>query len=376
MKKIRMVVVADGNPHEVRTNSGVARGITRALGHRERIELLTAASTRPSGWRKLALAAATFRPSRRAWWIGYNFGSLSLKMRSAKRDRAVRNAGYPPVDCILQVRNIYAPSKIPYFVFIDAPYAMSVASWNGWTFGAGVTRRRLKAERIQFRNATHIFTAGRPARASVIAAYAISPEKVTAIGGGVNIASPSSQSEITDLNEKRRLTKNILFVGTEWERKGGDVLLDAFDIVRRTHPTAVLTLVGADLVGDMGTNVRSLGMVREQALLRELYEDAAVFCLPARYEPYGLVVPEAMAFGLPCVATNVGAIPEMITSGTNGVLVEPEDAVSLAAALSGLLDNPQERSRMGSAAFDRSRSMTWESVADRMIEVIARTLAS
>ena len=370
---LRIAIVADGPPTEKFTNSGVARGITVALSMRDDIRVVSASSTRPSGSARLLLALMTFRLSRRKWWEQFNFGRLGLRLRSASRDRVAGTED--TTDCILQVRNLYRPARLPYFVFIDATYAMSLSNWSGWSFGRKLTRQRLAAERLQFAEAQHVFTAGESARLSVIDDYHVPSNRVTAVGGGINLVPLPTESEVLRFTSERAATANILFVGTDWERKGGDVLLSAFRAVKRAVPHATLTIVGPDVAIPPENGVRSLGRIRDDAVMRALYEEASVFCLPARFEPYGLVIPEALSYGLPIVSTNIGAIPDMVDDGIEGRLVRPDDAEELAAALSAVLVNADGRRNMGLAAYDRSLTMSWDAVAASIAEVMKRTLA-
>lgn len=80
--------------------------------------------------------------------------------------------------------------------------------------------------------------------------------------------------------------------------------------------------------------------------LRSLYSNATVFVLPSLYESYGMVLHEAMAFGLPIIASNVGGIPEIITEGVNGILVPPGNPEALSKAIIKLLEDPEIRKRM------------------------------
>jgi glycosyltransferase involved in cell wall biosynthesis len=124
--------------------------------------------------------------------------------------------------------------------------------------------------------------------------------------------------------------------------------------------------------------VTNLGLLRkdeprEWAQLIAAYRSADVFCFPTRYEPFGIVVLEAMLFGLPCVATRTGAIPEMIQEGETGYLVPPENVEALAARLISLLGDRGLARRLGEAGMKRAdETFTWPAVAGNMLEVMRR----
>jgi glycosyltransferase involved in cell wall biosynthesis len=151
---------------------------------------------------------------------------------------------------------------------------------------------------------------------------------------------------------------SIVFVGALYERKGVDVLLHAMVRVREAVPTARLFLVGnrdnpeleqlaADLgLGDVATFV---GFSPDP---RSYMKAACVFVLPSRAEGFGNVLTEARSCATPIVATNVGGIPEALSGGRAGLLVDPGDADALAAAVVSVLTDPELAARLRAAASE------------------------
>jgi glycosyltransferase involved in cell wall biosynthesis len=154
----------------------------------------------------------------------------------------------------------------------------------------------------------------------------------------------------------------VLFVGWILEAKGVRELLEA----ARALPEVRFTLVGPvqpgfveairpelDALRDRVTLLPSLP--REQVM--ELYRRADVFALPSHREGFPNVVLEAMAAALPVVATTVGAIPDAVRDGRDGILVPPRDAAALTAALRRLVEDRGERLSMGASARQRAVSV-------------------
>lgn len=156
----------------------------------------------------------------------------------------------------------------------------------------------------------------------------------------------------------------ILFSGAIVETKGVFDLLDATALARRDLPPFRLVLIGdGPRLGECRVRAATLGLddiVELRGWVSEgekvaLLRTSHVFCLPSHVEGTPLSVLEAMAAGLPVVATTVGGLPMVITSGHEGVLVPPRDPRALADALCAVLADPERRRRMGAAAFERVR---------------------
>jgi glycosyltransferase involved in cell wall biosynthesis/GT2 family glycosyltransferase len=180
----------------------------------------------------------------------------------------------------------------------------------------------------------------------------------------------------------------ILFVSRLERRKGVDVLLPVAARLVRRHPHVEVVIAGKDTENtelgesyvtafrrefgqdrDVVSRVTFTGWLSEKAL-GQAYADADVFCLPARYESLGLVVIEAMAFGLPVVTSAVGGLVEIVEPDESGFLVPVEDEEALEAALERLVVDASLRRRMG----ERSRRVFEEKFA--LARTVPRTIAA
>jgi glycosyltransferase involved in cell wall biosynthesis len=160
----------------------------------------------------------------------------------------------------------------------------------------------------------------------------------------------------------------ILSVGRLVPKKGFDLLVRACAKLREQGKPVRFTIVGEGpereileaLAGSLAVSdlVTFAGAAPHDAV-RELLSRATIFCMPFRRTPSGdmdslsLVLMEAMATGVPVISTNLGAIPEIVDSGENGLLVEPEDTAGLAEAIRTLLELPEMRNRLAAAAREK-----------------------
>jgi glycosyltransferase involved in cell wall biosynthesis len=216
-----------------------------------------------------------------------------------------------------------------------------------------------------YHNATLTLTMSNHVTRSLMQDYGCNSSQVLRIGAGSNV--PISRN--VELDSTRYHRKEILFVGKDWERKGGPQLVAAFQKVIQRHPDARLKIIGCSPRIDVpGCHVMGQLSLADVA---QAYSTASVFCLPTRQEPFGIVLIEAMLFGLAIVATDVGAVPDLVENGENGQRIEVDDIDALANALINLLNNPEKLELMGQNSAQRAiYHHTWDRVGSRLRNII------
>jgi len=184
--------------------------------------------------------------------------------------------------------------------------------------------------------------------------------------------------------ERRERGRLVIVANTVDRKKGVIYLLRALQLLREEIDVK-LTIVdrGAPdneytpaLVGRFGLDgsVDFTGKVSLEELVR-YYATAEVAVVPSLYEGFGLPAAEAMACGLPVVATTAGALPEVVEDGRSGILVPPRDHYALAGAIKCLLKDEPLRRAMGEEGRRRvERNFTWEEAARKTLEVYREVL--
>ena len=174
----------------------------------------------------------------------------------------------------------------------------------------------------------------------------------------------------------------ILYTGRLAAVKGITPLLEAARLVRERTPSARFVLAGpwqmphapqswglVEGAAADGAGIGWLGHVPWRQLI-EWYRRASVFAMPSYYETFGISCLEAMAFGLPVVATTAGGLPEVVEDGVTGLLVPPGDAPAMAEAVGRLLQDADLRCRLGAAGRERVLArFTAESVVEQTLRV-------
>lgn len=248
----------------------------------------------------------------------------------------------------------------PHFLYTDHTHLANL-TYPGQTQTPMASAEWVGLERSIYQNARLNFTMSAHVSRSLIEDYGCVPGRVKCVYAGGNVAQANSDS----MDPARFARKNILFVGIDWDRKGGPGLLRAFAEVRRSHPTATLTIVGCTPNVSMpGCHVVGRVPLAEVA---KFYQAASIFCMPTTVEPFGLVFLEAFSHGLPIVATNIGAIPDFVEHDRSGYLVDCNDPAQLANRLNQLLSDAARCAAFGAhgqrLVHDR---YTWKATAERL----------
>lgn len=176
----------------------------------------------------------------------------------------------------------------------------------------------------------------------------------------------------------------ILCVGRLVPAKGQHILVDAVAALVRTGHDVRLRLVGGGPDREsLESQVRRLGLgdrvlfdgVVNQDRIRAIYAEADCFALASFAEGIPVVLMEAMAMEIPCVTTFITGHPELIRDGVDGVLIAPSDESALAAAIAGLIADPERRRRLGEAGRRRViEKYDLETNTRRLADILRRRL--
>jgi glycosyltransferase involved in cell wall biosynthesis len=199
---------------------------------------------------------------------------------------------------------------------------------------------------------------------ALIKHYGIEKDRIIVIGAGPNL------ENFPETKERHYDGETVLFVGKDFYRKGGETMLSAFKIVRKEIPEAKLFIVGDSRqklrIAQEGVENKGLLTFKE---VEKLYLKASVFALPTLREAFGLAYLEAMAYKLPCIGTNLEAIPEIIEDGYTGFLIEKYDIKALAEKIVLLLKDTNLARVMGERGYQKVRAnFDWDMVAEKILQ--------
>ena len=222
------------------------------------------------------------------------------------------------------------------------------------------------SERMALRSARRVIVTSATTARLLAAEYGVAAERITIACPGVD---PVPQARGSSDGVVR-----LLSVGAVVPRKGYDVMIAALAMLKDLPWR--LTIVGdrsrdPQTAARLNADIRRFGLHERASVLgavsserlAALYLQADLFTLASRYEGYGMVFAEAVAHGLPIVATAAGAIPDTVPAGA-GLLVPSDDPDALANALRRVIESPRERQRMVAACRAAARRLpTWQDSA-------------
>jgi glycosyltransferase involved in cell wall biosynthesis len=330
-------------------------------------------------WRRWLLLARNFRPDRETW-------RRHFYLDTTYRDTLTHAVGrrLEPDDLghdFLQLGALYDVPRLldgraRCFSYHDGNLAESLRSpYAPQKLDPRMVENALAYERRVYHGMTRVFTMSEYLRQSFVRDFGVPPKRVITIGAGINLDAVPAYQE-----GKRYDGQEVLFIGKDFERKGGWVLLEAFRAVRERCPRATLHLVGPrelSVPPGLAGGVAFHGFLdkddpADAARLEGLFRRCCLFVMPSLYEPFGIAPLEAMVHQVPCVVTDRWALREMVTPGETGDLAERGSALDLADKLGALLADPDGLRRLG----ENGRRLvleryTWDKVARRLTDAVA-----
>lgn len=371
--------MAPGEPSDRRTWSGASHHLFAALERRD--ALATAVDGTPPARTDTLFKALAVSPRRQRWVERYEYSQPRRWLRSRVASRRVQ-AVAPDRYVLLQIgawadvarravprpklRCSYHDSNLALFrrhgTFIEKADAAHI-------------EREMAAERQLLDGLDLIFAMSDWLRHSFIEDFGQAPEKVVAVGSGVNAKQIPDEVPDRDFSVPR-----ILFVGYDFELKGGPTVLGAFRKLRAQFEDAELWIVGPAPRETGEPGVHWFGSINRdtpegEAEIQKLHAEANLYAMPSHYDAFPNAFLEAMAYGLPCIGSTACTMPEIISDRVTGRLIAPGDIRALAGRSLELFSNPERAREMGLAGRERVlQRFTWDQVTRRMLDAIGASL--
>lgn len=290
--------------------------------------------------------------------------------KSLQTEQKILQLNYQP-DFVIHLFGTYSPFwqkfDIPYAMYLDYTMSLVEKSWLPW---APFTSREewnawINCERRAYQQAHHLLSMSHVVKQSLIEDYGIKPEKIAVVGSAANF------QEIYQ-GDKKFGSKQILFNGSDFERKGGDLVLAAFEKVKQEIPDTRLVVIGKKL-GLQGDGIDNPGKISSRSELRNLLLKTDLVVAPAYCDPFPVFLMEAMNYGVPCIVSEQDGMPEIVEHESDGIVINQPTAALLAERIINLVNNPAKLKVMSQKAQDKARI---QFNGDRVAQNILQTLSS
>jgi glycosyltransferase involved in cell wall biosynthesis len=312
---------------------------------------------------------------------------MILRAYAKQIESFVRNRGIDVIFCPSTIPITLVQSDKPIVTWTDAVFH-EMPGYYGSTFtgltSSGIARGKWQEE-----------TALRKCR---IAAYASNwaldgarqvaeESKLRFLPFGSSLPVKHSLEEIarsaTEKRERRRNCCELLFVGVNWERKGGAIAVESARLLNEAGIETRLRVVGSKPPEDVPPFVEALGFVSKTSeegrrKLLDLFCSSDIFILPTKAEAAGIVFAEASSCGLPCITYATGGVTDYVRHGVNGVCIEPGgSAERFAREIMNMLEKPDEYVAYACRAFEEYRNrMNWERSVRQLVEFCRESMNS
>ena len=376
MRKIRVAYVSLYDARDVSNWSGLGYYIGRALeAHVGSIEYIGNLKTNKPPFYAFKRMYYEQLEQKEYYWdrttaAGRGFARQVADQLHGRNFDVVISPGTIPV--------AYLETGIPVVIWADATFAAMLGYYFFDVCDQSVADGN-KMEQAAIDNASLAAYASEWAANSAVKDYHALSSKVRVIPFGANIERAPERVEI-----QKGLTKplKLLFVGRDWARKGGDIVLETLVALEAAGIQCELVIVGCTPPNHIARpHVHVYPSLDKRVhidfkKLQELYMQAHFLLLPARAECYGLVLCEANAFGIPVLGSDTGGIPTIVKNGVNGYLMDPKaDGSAYCNKILSVIATPSQYSELSRLSRDRYESqLNWDSAARNLRKALEEVL--
>jgi glycosyltransferase involved in cell wall biosynthesis len=373
---MRVAYVYDLRANDIMVQSGRPWSILRQLQRRANVEPVFPISH----WKKYLYTPKyafyrsvhlTYRPDREPAVLRSMARQIERRLARMNFDRI-----FAPGSHVLT----FLDSDVPKVLCSDATFASVVGQYGDFSDCAPEYLRQGHAqEAMALEKCKAVIYPSEWAARSAIEDYGVDPHKVHVVPFGANleVPPPAAIAEAIELRDFDRL--RVLFVGRDWRRKGGNLVLEAAALARRDGVPVQVDIVGpSSCPAELPDYARYHGLLvksepNDRSIFEKLMREAHILFVPSRAENFGMSFCEAAAFGIPSLATAVGGIPTIVRTGISGWSLPLEAGAPAYAEILGqcYADPGRYRLLAHSSREFYDANLTWDAFGERLIQILS-----
>ncbi len=360
---MKILFVSLSNAKDVHSWSGLTYNISNSLSQIDDVELLYIDDL----LNKNKDINYYFRQIKKLLYKVFNIHyDTKLSERFLKKiAKYVLNTMPNNIDCILSDSSLvfaYMSTEIPKVFYTDSSYGIMQDYYRRKENTAKETLKLGdKIEKLALLNCTKAIYSSDWAAKQTCNYYKISSEKVKVIPFGANFESEFDRAGILNLiRQKDNDTCNLLFIGVEWERKGGDILIEVYKSLKAFGIKVKLHIVGiVNMRFPFEENdIINYGYISKKTIegkqkLTDIFKESHFLLLPSKAEAYGLVLCEANSFGLPSIAFKTGGVSTIVRDDINGKTFNLQTSpITIGAYIRDIFTNKLIYENMSMSSYD------------------------
>lgn len=309
----------------------------------------------------------------------YNFSKRYLKSLEGNllhKIHKIKN-----IDVIIETADIGAIKEIPFYLFQDLSIDVLIKYFQeynhpvpGWEiFNLDDLYKRKEWQMRVYDQCAGVFAESQWLADNLIEDTGISPEKVHIIDLGINV-----KPELTyhSFDEKNKQVKTIFFIGRDFFRKGGHLVIEAFKLLKKNYSKNIKLIIAGPkswpLTGRIPESVQFIGDASWE-IIQKHFQTSDVFCMPSYFEGgYAIVFAEALCFGIPCIGRNIQGMSEIIKPGVNGYLLNSDSIDELAELIIKVIEDDKMKSGVEIMSKSYQDYYSWDRVAMDMVKIIKK----
>jgi len=316
----------------------------------------------------------------------YSINRQPFVVRSYSAQAQARCSALGDVDALLSPGSIplaLYEGPVPTFFWADATFAAMIDFYpQAKPLAAETIRNGNRLELAALTNCCKAVYSSDWAAKSAVDTYGAPADKVHVVPYGSNVDANYSEHEVRQLiSGRQRQPLELLFIGVDWQRKGGDVAVATAELLAERGHKVIIHVVGDSPPHKMPPCVVQHGFLSKKTndgreRLDRLFRQSHLLLLPTKADCSPIVIPEAYAYGLPVIASDVGGISTSVKNGVTGRLLAPNSPPeSWADAVLETCRSSETYSECGLSAFRFYRAaLDWGVATRRVVEVIRDTL--
>lgn len=246
-------------------------------------------------------------------------------------------------------------------------YNQQIFEYSGFSqYSKSSIGKRSYMQQEYYKKCKGIFTMGEWCKKDIVDRCGISPDKVHAVGGGINL-------DMNLIHPMNKSNNKILFVGKDFKRKGGYIVYEAFKLLKKDIQDLELYVAGPSTnpINSPISGYYYMGLC-DYKQLSTLFNKCDIFCMPSYFEAYGLVFIEALCYGLPCIGRDAYEMPYFIKEGENGYLLKDDNPEELSLLIKKLLNDERIKQNVLALKDVYIKEYSWDNVALKISNIIKK----